>query len=72
MNQLEKQLTAVLKHSEALVKRGRDLAQATFDLGQSMTFLGQSEGDALGAGLTQVTRSIANSLKTTVTSLFLL
>lgn len=47
-------MNTILKHSESLVKRGRELSQATFELGQSLTFLGQSEGDALGAGLTQM------------------
>jgi sorting nexin-1/2 len=54
IQQLEKQMSSTIKHSEALVKRSRDISQAIFELGQSLTYLGQSEGDALGTGLTQV------------------
>ncbi len=54
VSQLEKQMNATLKHSECLVKRNREISQAMFELGQSLTFLGQNEGDALGAGLSDV------------------
>lgn len=44
----------VAKHSEFLVKRSRETASAVFEFGQSVTYLGQSEGDSLGAALTKV------------------
>lgn len=44
----------VTKHSEALVRRSREISSAMFEFGQSITWLGQSEGDVIGAALTQV------------------
>lgn len=58
VSQLEKQMNATLKHSECLVKRNREISQAMFELGQSLTFLGQNEGDALGAGLSDMGTTI--------------
>lgn len=52
--QLEKQLANVTKHSEALVKRNREISQAYLDFGQSFALLGQTEGDCAGAALAQV------------------
>ncbi len=51
---LEKQMVNVTKHSEALVRRSREISSAMFEFGQSITWLGQSEGDVIGAALTQV------------------
>ncbi len=51
---LEKQMVNVTKHSEALVKRSREISSAMFEFGQSITWLGQSEGDVIGTALTQV------------------
>ena len=51
---LEKQLLNVTKHSALLVKKSRESATTLFEFGQSLTWLGQSEGDAVGAALTQV------------------
>jgi sorting nexin-1/2 len=51
---LEKQLTSVSKHAENLVKRSRDTALAFYEFGQSFTFMGQSEGDTVGAALSQL------------------
>lgn len=51
---LEKQLLQVVKHSGLLVKKSRESATTLFEFGQSLTWLGQSEGDAVGAALTQV------------------
>lgn len=47
-------MAAVAKHSSTLVKRNRELAAGLFEFGQAFTWLGQSEGDALGAALQQV------------------
>ena len=58
---LEKQMQNVAKHADSLVKRSRENATAMFELGQSFTWLGQSEGDSLGAALTQV-RTIVNRI----------
>ncbi len=44
----------VTKHSEALVKRSREVSTAMFEFGQSITWLGQSEGDVIGTALTQM------------------
>lgn len=44
----------VTKHSDGLVKRSREMAHAMREFGQSSTWLGQSEGDAVGAALTQL------------------
>lgn len=54
ITQLEKQLTNATKHSESLIKRNKDLSQALFEFGQSIAVLGQSEGDAIGTGLSMV------------------
>ena len=51
---LEKQLQNVNKHASMMVKRSRDSAHTTFEFAQSLTWLGQCEGDELGAALTQV------------------
>lgn len=51
---LETQMSAVAKHTTTLVKRNREMANAMFEFGQSFTWLGQSEGDSLGAALTQM------------------
>ncbi len=54
ITQLDKQISNTWKHSEALIKRNREMSQALFEFGQSLSFLGQSEGDAVGSGLAQV------------------
>ena len=62
---LEKQLEAVLKHSENLVKKSGDNAVAHFDLSQSLSGLGQTEGEDIGRVLTEVcllTRLCASTL----------
>lgn len=64
---LEKQMQNVARHSEFLVKRSRETATAMFELSQSLTYLGQSEGDTLGAALTQVGATVANLEKTATT-----
>lgn len=51
---LETQMTSVSKHTTVLVKHNRAMANALFEFGQAFTWLGQSEGDALGAALTQM------------------
>jgi hypothetical protein len=51
---LEKQMATTIKHSEHLVKRSREISQAMFELGQTLSALGQSENDAIGTGLSQV------------------
>lgn len=51
---LENQMTGVSKHTSALVKHNRAMANALFEFGQAFTWLGQSEGDSLGTALTQV------------------
>jgi len=51
---LEKQLKNVSIRSEKLVKKSRETAQTLFEFAQSLSWLGQSEGDALGAALSQV------------------
>lgn len=45
---------SVTKHAENLVKRSRETALAFYEFGQSFSFLGQSEGDTVGAALTQL------------------
>ena len=55
ISQLETQMQSVAKHTAALVKQNRTMANALFEFGQAFTWLGQSEGDSLGAALTQVT-----------------
>lgn len=50
-------MTSVSKHTNALVKHNRAMANALFEFGQAFTWLGQSEGDALGAALTQAIKS---------------
>lgn len=52
--QLETQMQNVAKHTSSLVKQNRAMANALFEFGQAFTWLGQSEGDGLGAALTQV------------------
>ena len=52
--QLDKQLSNATKHSETLVKRNKDLAQAFFEFGQSISTLGVAEGDSIGTGLSLV------------------
>jgi sorting nexin-1/2 len=52
--QLETQMQGVSKHTSSLVKQNRAMANALFEFGQAFTWLGQSEGDGLGAALTQV------------------
>jgi sorting nexin-1/2 len=47
-------MSSVSKHTTALVKHNRVMANALFEFGQAFTWLGQSEGDALGAALTQM------------------
>eukprot|EP00602_Paraphysomonas_sp_CaronLab_P003556 CAMPEP_0185028212 /NCGR_PEP_ID=MMETSP1103-20130426/13844_1 /TAXON_ID=36769 /ORGANISM="Paraphysomonas bandaiensis, Strain Caron Lab Isolate" /LENGTH=449 /DNA_ID=CAMNT_0027562561 /DNA_START=1 /DNA_END=1350 /DNA_ORIENTATION=+ len=54
VSQLENQMESVSKHTSNLVKQNRALANALFEFGQAFTWLGQSEGDALGAALTQM------------------
>ena len=51
---LETQMSSVSKHTTTLVKHNRVMANALFEFGQAFTWLGQSEGDALGAALTQM------------------
>ena len=51
---LETQMSGVSKHTAALVKHNRAMANALFEFGQAFTWLGQSEGDSLGSALTQV------------------
>eukprot|EP00428_Durinskia_dybowskii_P066394 CAMPEP_0170387430 /NCGR_PEP_ID=MMETSP0117_2-20130122/17553_1 /TAXON_ID=400756 /ORGANISM="Durinskia baltica, Strain CSIRO CS-38" /LENGTH=494 /DNA_ID=CAMNT_0010643297 /DNA_START=72 /DNA_END=1556 /DNA_ORIENTATION=+ len=57
---LEKQLVNVTKHAESLVKRSRETAITFFEFGQSFTFLGQSEGDTVGAALSQLGNTADN------------
>jgi sorting nexin-1/2 len=51
---LEKQLVSVTKHAENLVKRSRETAMAFYEFGQSFSFMGQCEGDTVGAALAQL------------------
>lgn len=51
---LETQMSSVSKHTSILVKHNRAMANSLFEFGQAFTWLGQSEGDSLGAALTQM------------------
>mmetsp|Transcript_11063 Transcript_11063/g.22693 ORF Transcript_11063/g.22693 Transcript_11063/m.22693 type:complete len:418 (+) Transcript_11063:2-1255(+) len=54
MDSLESQMKVVVKHTQSLVKKGRETATGLFEFGLAFTLLGQSEDDALGGALTQV------------------
>lgn len=52
---MERQMQNIAKHSEALVKRSKEMSHALDEFGQSFTALGISEGgEALGTALTQI------------------
>mmetsp|Transcript_43627 Transcript_43627/g.118585 ORF Transcript_43627/g.118585 Transcript_43627/m.118585 type:complete len:442 (-) Transcript_43627:338-1663(-) len=51
---LEAQMQNVAKHTAAIVKRGRELAQGLFEFGLAFTLLGQHETEALVTALTQM------------------
>ena len=59
VNSLEKQMANVTKYSENLIKRNREISQAMFEFGQSFSWLGQSEGDSIGEGLSYVSLRVA-------------
>jgi len=54
MDSLESQMKVVVKHTQSLVKKGRETATGLFEFGLAFTLLGQSEEDDLGGALTQV------------------
>ncbi|GMI31985.1 hypothetical protein TrRE_jg5157 [Triparma retinervis] len=54
MESLESQMKVVVKHTQSLVKKGRETATGLFEFGLAFTLLGQSEDDDLGGALTQV------------------
>ena len=51
-------MTNITKHAEGLIKRNRELSRAMQEFGQSFTWLGQSEGDAVGAALVEVRKRV--------------
>jgi hypothetical protein len=69
---LEKQMSTTIKHSELLVKRSREISQAMFELGQTLSSLGQSENDAIGSGLSQVSVICCSLLYLIIVFLFFL
>ena len=60
VTQLEKQLLSVTKHADNLVKRSREISIAFFEFGQSFLFMGKSEGDSVGAALSEVGNTADN------------
>lgn len=54
VNGLEKQMNAVRRQADHLIKRNRDLSNSLFEFGQSFTLLGQTEGGDIGQGLIQL------------------
>eukprot|EP01040_Poterioochromonas_malhamensis_P001597 gene1597-1691_t len=65
--QVEKQMTAMLKHAEGLVKKNRETSQVLFELGQSISLFGQGEADGLGKALNEMGTSL-DSLSATAAS----
>jgi len=50
---LELQLQNVIKHTSALVRKNKELANAFFEFGLAFTLLGQAESDGIGPVLTK-------------------
>jgi len=53
VTELEPLLGAVVRHTQALIKRRRDLTNCFYEFGISFSLLGQAESDALGGALTR-------------------
>eukprot|EP00937_MAST-01D_sp_MAST-1D-sp2_P005493 g5493.t1 len=51
IDSLEPQMQALFKHTQTLVRRGRDVAQGLFEFGLAFTLLSQSETGRLKGGL---------------------
>eukprot|EP00519_Triparma_laevis_P015372 CAMPEP_0182491636 /NCGR_PEP_ID=MMETSP1321-20130603/986_1 /TAXON_ID=91990 /ORGANISM="Bolidomonas sp., Strain RCC1657" /LENGTH=310 /DNA_ID=CAMNT_0024693923 /DNA_START=217 /DNA_END=1146 /DNA_ORIENTATION=- len=51
---LENQMKTVVKHTQSLVKKGKETATGLFEFGLAFTLLGQSEASSLGSALTLV------------------
>eukprot|EP00518_Triparma_eleuthera_P005059 CAMPEP_0182465218 /NCGR_PEP_ID=MMETSP1319-20130603/9062_1 /TAXON_ID=172717 /ORGANISM="Bolidomonas pacifica, Strain RCC208" /LENGTH=391 /DNA_ID=CAMNT_0024664911 /DNA_START=24 /DNA_END=1195 /DNA_ORIENTATION=- len=51
---LENQMKTVIKHTQSLVKKGKETANGLYEFGLAFTLLGHSESSSLGAALTQV------------------
>ncbi len=60
--QLDKNLTSTWKFANALATRTKEVAQAIFEFAQTVSFLGQSEGDAIGNALCQVSNILFGDL----------
>ncbi len=54
VSDLEPQVVNVHKHTEAFVRRGRELANCLFEFGLAFKLLGQCENDVLGGSLTKL------------------
>ena len=54
IDRLEPQMQALFKHTQTLVRRGRDTAQGLFEFGLAFTLLSQSEQGRLRHGLEQM------------------
>ena len=51
---LENQMKTVVKHTQSLVRKGKETANGLYEFGLAFTLLGHSESDSLGSALTQV------------------